>query len=265
MIKEGKHPNTSEGRKAAAGECYGVYDNWKKKSMANMEPFVFQNNDNSFDHFEETDDEYIVKGAVLMKGDIFYQGDFVPWSVIKSAANYAAKTQIHDLNHQGTGYPMPNGQMVPSDVNFIVGYQTNLHVDDKNKALYMDVHINKDAPMAKTWKNYYDVCERAGRMPNVSAFGYKRVSFVKAKDLPIDCAAFGLKGNETIASLNYMDIQAGSTVYRGACNDQDGCGMPIKCDEEQPCEDFIQDEPIDEVRLSYLKKRINILGGTNNE
>ena len=27
LIREGKHPNTSEGRKAAAGECYGIYRN----------------------------------------------------------------------------------------------------------------------------------------------------------------------------------------------------------------------------------------------
>ena len=30
LIHEGKHPNTDDGRKAAAGECYGIYDNRKK-------------------------------------------------------------------------------------------------------------------------------------------------------------------------------------------------------------------------------------------
>lgn len=33
-IKEGKHPNTPEGRKKAAGECYGIYDGWKKKKRS---------------------------------------------------------------------------------------------------------------------------------------------------------------------------------------------------------------------------------------
>lgn len=27
LINEGKHPNTPKGRKAAAGECYGIYRN----------------------------------------------------------------------------------------------------------------------------------------------------------------------------------------------------------------------------------------------
>ena len=33
LIREGKHPNTDKGRKAAAGECYGIYDNRKKSDV----------------------------------------------------------------------------------------------------------------------------------------------------------------------------------------------------------------------------------------
>ena len=31
MKQEKRFPNTPEGRKKAAGRCYGIYDNWKKK------------------------------------------------------------------------------------------------------------------------------------------------------------------------------------------------------------------------------------------
>jgi len=224
-------------------------------------PFVFQmNGDTKADGFSESDDEYVVKGVVLMKGDIFYQGDFVPWDVIKAAGMSANPTQIHDLNHQGTGYPMPNGQMVPSDISYIVGYQDNIHVNEQEKSLLVDVHIQKDAPMANSWKSYYDISAKAGRMPNVSAFGFKRMTLVKAKNLPVDYASFGLKGHETVVSLTYMDLVAGSTVYRGACNDKDGCGMPIKA-----CEDMHQDLPDthkeDKVRVAHLKERIKLFGG----
>ena len=33
LIREGKHPNTPDGRKAAAGECYGIYRNKSKDDV----------------------------------------------------------------------------------------------------------------------------------------------------------------------------------------------------------------------------------------
>ena len=39
LIREGKHSNTADGRKAAAGECYGIYDN-KKKSKYKVDDIV---------------------------------------------------------------------------------------------------------------------------------------------------------------------------------------------------------------------------------
>ena len=225
--------------------------------MTKAEPFVYQNMNTQAEGFVELDDEYLVKGVVLMKGDIFYQGDFVPWAVIKAAAGNSEQVQIHDLNHQGTGYPMHNGQMVPSDINFIVGYQDNIRVDEKEKSLLVDIHIQKEAPMANTWKSYYDISSKAGRMANVSAFGFKRMTLMKASEMPVDCTSFGLRGNDTITALTYMDVVAGSTVYRGACNEKDGCGMPIKA-----CEDMHQDLPdTHDERIVYLKERIKKLGG----
>lgn len=225
--------------------------------MTKNEPFVYQNMNAKAEGFSESEDEYLVKGVVLMKGDIFYQGDFVPWTVIKAAADNAEDVQMHDVNHQGTGYPMPNGQMVPSDIGYVVGYQDNIHVNEEEKSLLVDIHILKESPMANSWKSYYDVCSKAGRMPNVSAFGFKRMTLMKASQMPVDYKAFGLQGNATITALTYMDLVAGSTVYRGACNEKDGCGMPIKA-----CEDQHMDLPdTHDERVVYLRERIKKLGG----
>ena len=73
LIDEGKHPNTPEGRKRAAGECYGIYRNKSDedleeyKASGSHQDFVPQQNVMSRDY--ELDDiiEYDGKIGRIVK------------------------------------------------------------------------------------------------------------------------------------------------------------------------------------------------------
>ena len=54
LIHEGKHPNTDDGRKAAAGECYGIYDN-RKKSHAFIQVHFTDINEDEYKELKDND------------------------------------------------------------------------------------------------------------------------------------------------------------------------------------------------------------------
>jgi len=220
-----------------------------------MEQLMCQVSNPSMSSFEDTEKEWVIHGAVLMRGDMFMQNEFVPSKVISDAVKRVG-VSLHDMNHRGTGFMLPTGQLIPPDISYFVGYQDNYVYDEAKKSLYVDIHIMKnDSKANKEWKTYYDLCQQAGRMPNLSSYGYKQVSIIRASQLGIDMAAYGIRPEQNIRCLQYINITAGSTVYQGACNDKDGCGIPL-ASEELP-----RDISCDEEYQNYLNKRIKQIGG----
>lgn len=239
MIDNGEYPNTDKGRSQAAGHCYSLYDKTKQSRSSqsgkkngeqlinNDDMFTFAMEINDEKNFEETDTEYVVHGAVLIIGDRFMNGEFVPARLVKNAYQQL-NGSLHDINHMGMNYVM--GYLPTQNMEYVVGYHDNAQYDEKSKAVSLDIHIYKDASKASVWKSYYDICQMAQRMPNLSAFGYKKISIIQAKDLPdgVDCAIYGLKPDQQIRCMSYMMFTAASTVVHGACNEKDGCGIPLK-------------------------------------
>lgn len=220
-----------------------------------MEQLMYQVDNPSIASFEDAENEWVIRGAVLMRGDMFMHGEFVPSKVISEAAKHVG-VSLHDMNHRGTGFMLPNGQMVPPDISYFVGFQDNYVYDEDKKSLYVDIHIMKNDSKSNTeWKTYYDICQRAGRMPNLSAYGQKQASIIRASKLGIDVSAYGLRPEQNVRCLNFLSITAGSTVYQGACNDRDGCGIPLAS------EILPHDISCDEEYQNYLNKRIKQIGG----
>lgn len=190
--------------------------------------------------------------AVAIIGDRIYKGLFLSAKELKKAYKGWDRT-LHDINHMGTTHFM--GFSVSSDIRFFVGYQKNVAYDSKTKEVSMDIHVNENTSYGEAWRSYVNLCEEAGRIPNVSVAFLAKVGVMKVKDLPQDME-YGVKEDlEKDATIEYIyDIkpQALSTVFRGACNDEDGCGIGIKnCKTDKS---HLSDEDYEKRRQEIINK-----------
>lgn len=160
--------------------------------------------------------------AVALKGDEFYQGIYLPVTELEKAYTGWNGT-LHDINHMGTSHPM--GLSVMADIRYFVGYQDNVKFDAKTKTIAMDIHIDKDTLYGKTWLSYVSLCKKAGQTPNVSVTFAAQRGVGKAKDVVFNYADYGFKGDESIVYIKDIRPIALSTVLKGACSDDKGCGI----------------------------------------
>ena len=128
----------------------------------------------------------------------------------------------HDINHWGTTYL--DGQ---PDIEYIVGYNNNVRLGKVTKALTADIHVLPSAEKYQLWRGFVDINKKINRVPNVSVSFYASKKNVKAGTLPVDFSAYGYKKDDEIEYLYDLEFQALSTVFKGACNDKDGCGIGI--------------------------------------
>ena len=163
--------------------------------------------------------------AICVYGDKFYKGKFLPMKELQKAYK-SLNGSYHDINHWGTTYLDGN-----PNIEYIVGYQDNVRLDNITKALTADIHVLRSAEKYQLWRGFVDINQRINRVPNVSVSFYSSKKKMKAKELEgIDFAADGYKGDDEVEYLYDLDFQALSTVFKGACSDKDGCGIGIKQD-----------------------------------
>jgi len=173
---------------------------------------------------KDTQDEPNKFSAVALIGDRFYHGKFLPYSEIEKAYK-SMDGAYHDINHWGTSYPIDGHP----NIEYIIGYQKNTKMDMQKKMMKTNIIVNPDAPHYKTWKSFMDITRQAGRTPNVSVSFWASNKTMKARDLPkgINYAAEGYTDDSDIKTLYDVGFQALSTVFKGACDDSQGCGIGL--------------------------------------
>jgi hypothetical protein len=176
-----------------------------------------------------------VKGkqrAVALIGDRFYQGKFFPAEELEKAYKQWEGT-LHDINHMGTHYP--TGFTVTPNILYFVGYNSNVTFDKETKSMSMDVNIVDTTYLASSWRGYVQLCEESNQTPNVSVAFLARVKTVRASDLPkgVDYKSQGYSAEDEVMYIHDIKPQALSTVLKGACDDQQGCGINHECNKDE--------------------------------
>ena len=160
--------------------------------------------------------------AIALKGDEFYHDCYLP-SFELEKTHKGWEGTLSDLNHMGTTHLMGLG--ATSDIRFFVGYQDNVVYNPENKTVAMDMHIDEQTLYGKTWKTYVNLCKKAGKTPNVSVSFFAKRGIAKAKDIIYNYEERGYKGDESVTYVKDIHPVALSTVLKGACSDDKGCGI----------------------------------------
>lgn len=215
-----------------AGWSKGKDGKWHKKGVKNdmsRELYMLDAEDdgacewlkNEEGLFEFSDDDGSYS-AVAVIGDRFYKGKFLANEEIEKA-HKGMNGAFHDINHYGTSYLV----MFGPNLEWIVGYQDDTKML-KNR-MTTKIHIEDSAPKAQVWKSFMKICEKAGRVPNVSVSFWASNKTVNTKDLPegTDWKSQGYKDDDEVPYLYNLDFRALSTVFKGACDDKAGCGVGI--------------------------------------
>lgn len=192
--------------------------------------------------------------AVALIGDRFYKGAFLSAKELEKAHKGWENTLL-DINHQGT--TDIKGLTATSNILYFVGYNDNVRYDEKTKSMQMDVHIVDKTHYASAWRGYIELCEKSGQTPNVSVSFRAKTKAVKVSDLPedVDYKAYGLSEEDRVAYIYDIQPQALSTVFRGACNDKDGCGIGMNQNQSE----VHSEEGDDSVNEEERQKREEII------
>jgi len=191
--------------------------------------------------------------ATCVIGDRFYKGKYLSMTELQKS-HKTLDGSYHDINHWGTTYLDGN-----PNVEYIVGYNDNVRLDPVTKAMTADIHIVETAKNYGTWRGFSDINKGARRIPNVSVSFYASKKNMKAKELGIDFAAQGYRADDEVEYLYDLEFQALSTVFKGACNDKDGCGIHKQDNCHKPKE--MEDMKIIENKQEILKEKINRMKG----
>lgn len=188
------------------------------------------------------------KRAVALIGDRFMKGQFLP-AVELEKAHKEWEGTLHDINHQGV--QDARGFMVSSNILYFVGYNKNVTYDTEAKSVSMDIVPNESTMYASAWKAYIQLCEEAGQVPNVSVAFRGKVKSIKAKELPagVNYSLYGYSKEDYVEYIYDIHPEALSTVWKGACNDEDGCGVG-KCNLQNDEPDV--DEDVDKEKQALI-------------
>lgn len=204
----------------------------------------------------QSESNMITQHAVALKGNEFYKDCYLPASELEKAHKGWEGT-LHDINHMGTTHLMGLG--ASSDIRFFVGYQDNVKYNPETKQVAMDIHVDENTQYGKTWKSYVNLCKKAGRVANVSVTFLAKRGTAKAKEIVHSYEDLGYKGDETITYIKDIRPVALSTVLKGACSDDKGCGIgkcPVQNSEESvtPEENNKQDEDYEKERKKLIEE-----------
>jgi len=198
------------------------------------------------------DGKYEKYHAIAIIGDRFYKGKFFPATELNKAH---IDGTIHDINHMATTFDVDIFGNPRQNIEYEVGFQKGQSYKDKK--LHTEIYIKKDAPKYQAWKNHIDLCRDIGKTPNLSISFYHNTKQILGKDLPDDTnfQEYGYTRESMIPCITDVDIQALSTVFKGACTEKDGCGIGINFNQPIP----IIEGKKEDLDLEILnKKRIEL-------
>jgi len=168
---------------------------------------------------------------IAIIGDRFMNGGYFSMEELKKCYKMWEGT-LHDINHEGT-FSGAFGQR--EDITKFIGYHKNVQLDENNKSVSMELHTHKKTKEYEAWEAFVELCEMAGRVPNVSVTYYGKQRFVKASELP-DGANYESEGyhkDDMVPILHNVLPICVSTVLRGKCSDKGGCGIRNTCTSEK--------------------------------
>jgi hypothetical protein len=163
--------------------------------------------------------------------------EFCLFNGIKQGYKSMDKT-FHNLDHGAD--PHGSGHIRIQD---IVGIQDYTEVDEQSKQMIMYIFPDEHMPSYGTWKSFVDMCQRNGKTPNVSIEAMVTQEQMMAKNIPVenlDYKQYDLNDEDLVwVETSYRFIGA-ATVWMGACDDSDGCGIITQnCDEDVKENDVI--------------------------
>ena len=201
-----------------------------------------------------------VRKTIAMIGDRFMRGEFFSAVELARSASYWEST-LHDINHMGTTFR--TGFSAQSNILYFVGWQDNVQYDHESKSLSMDIHPKLNTHFGKDWQAFIELCDEAGRTPNVSISFLARTKKVRASSLPegSNYSAHGYKADDMVTYIYDVRPRALSTVLEGLCNDKQGCGIKTKnnsaCDDgscANPSEEKPKENTEDAEKRAYIEK-----------
>jgi hypothetical protein len=167
--------------------------------------------------------DYDVVDAIAAIGDRFYGNIYVSSDVLRKSAS-AWNGTYHDLSHLATMFPAGLGAI--ENMEYIVGYNSDAKFDESINGVRVKFHINHNAPKYQVWKNFVDISRDAGRVPNVSIFGFIKAKTMSASKLPKGThIPSGASQNGNVIVMDDLIPFAITTCLQGKCNDKDGCGL----------------------------------------
>lgn len=200
------------------------------------------------------------KRMVAIIGNRFMNGGWISKEELKKCYKQWNGT-LHDINHMGTSTGF---FLVQSDITYFIGYHSNAKFDDTTGEVSMDLTIHNKTKFAEDWQAYVELCEMAGRTPNVSVTYYGEQKWLSTSEVPKECnwKAAGYSKDDLIPILINIKPVCISTVLEGRCNDKDGCGLGKgECDcEITDTKDKELEEQIEKKRqelIEQLKKEDN--------
>ena len=260
VMAEGGHTKDQ-----AVGKCEGMYNEHVKKS--NEDKKILFTCESTIQFIKQTDltgkiienTDGTTRRLVAIIGNRFMNGGFFSWEEAKRVAALWKGT-LHDINHMGTNAsaldPRP-------DIRFFIGYHDNIQIDEVNKQISMDIHVEKGTMYASAWEGYMKLCEQAGKIPNVSTTYYGKRKLVKVSELPegSNYEEEGYSKNDLVPYLYDVQPVCISTVLEGKCNSTAGCGIRNNDNTSCTCktcnkEDLINEtlEKEKQIMIAYLKK-----------
>lgn len=206
------------------------------------------------------------KRAIALIGDRFMRGNFLS-AIELEKASQQWKGTLHDINHMGTTYR--NGFSAQSNILYFVGWQDNVFYDAESKAVSMDIHPDLETRYGRDWNAFVGLCEKAGRIPNVSVSFLGKVKQVKASELPegTNYSAYGYGKDDMVNYIYDIKPRALSTVLEGLCNDKQGCGIATNtsadtsCDTKPPKVEEVKENKEDAKKRAYIEKRLKQMKG----
>lgn len=174
------------------------------------------------------------KNMIAVIGDRFMNGGFLSKEVLEKSYKKWNGT-LHDVNHMGTSTGFFLAQ---SDVFYFVGWHSNVEYNKGTGEVSMQLNIYEKTKFAQDWQAYVDLCQLAGRIPNVSVTYYGKRDWILASTLPknVPWKAAGYGKDDLVPILNEITPVCVSTVLQGRCNDKDGCGLRNDDEHEDACE-----------------------------
>jgi hypothetical protein len=265
--------NEGKDHKQAVAQCINMYKEWREKNKATADyyeskgykPVVFVGSEVSIDNNvkEINGVKYDVVKAVAAKSNIFYQNVWVNDSVLRNSVSQWEGT-YNDFSHMATDYPHPFYPTGVENIEYITGFNSKGEYDESIGGVTVEMNISHNAPKYSAWKSFYDITLAAGKIPNVSIFGFANYKVIETKELPSGTVIpKGVSFNDKVVAMTEFKPIALTTCLKGKCDDKAGCGIisaynctdgkcNIKINQQEE-----KNEHSDSDKIKYLKNRIN--------